>query len=120
MTGARTVGTRRRTDLILAALGDAEYPLTTQQVAQKIGDHYSRVYAALRTLCGSRTMPYAACTGAVNAPGFPVIWHSWTDPDRGAYVCWSITDEERARRRSELAMLEEWACSPDQPSGGDS
>jgi len=89
-------------------------------VAQKIGDHYSRVYAALRTLCGSRTMPYAACTGAVNAPGFPVIWHSWTDPDRGAYVCWSITDEERARRRSELAMLEEWACSPDQPSGGDS
>jgi hypothetical protein len=109
MTGyhPRSTAQRHRVDLALAVLYESGFPLTTAKVADRMGVSYSTAYSLLRALCGSNSNRwYAENVGKVNAPGYPVIWHSWTDPDRGAYVSWSLTEEERHERDSLVAQLE--------------
>lgn len=87
----------QRREQLLKALADSDNPLTTVELWKACGKkgHYGTVYADLRTLCGSRTLPYAECQGLVNAPGYPVVWHSWGS-DNGASVRWSLCDAYRA------------------------
>lgn len=97
---------RARRDAVLAVLFASDRPLTMRQIVDQVATTMSQssVYADLRALSHSSGRAYSSMEGAVNDPGYPVIWNSWSYG--AAAVTFELTPECRDDMVHAAAQLE--------------
>ena len=99
---------RARRDAVLAVLFAADRPLTMREVTDRVAKTVSQssIYADLRALSHSSARLYSDMEGAVNDPGYPVIWNTWFAGDTVGHVTFELTPECRDDMLHAAAQLE--------------
>jgi len=104
---------RARRDGVLAVLFNSARPLTMREVMERVDKTtgQSSIYADLRALSHSSGRAYSSMEGAVNDPGYPVIWNTWFGATTG-HVTFELTPECRGDMLHAAAALEAmWVLS---------